>query len=144
MLTSLRSRVELIDERTQGDLPVRVLELEVSQAIEPLSLLSGGYRLVYNPAALVWHAHHADHAGVGLTAFLTKTVVDRPGRLLELSPLSRHGVVRVLDPRGGRGPTRSGGDWLARPSGLARAERRGMLYGPAGYLLSRRRTRLDG
>jgi GT2 family glycosyltransferase len=117
------------------------------------TVISAGYRLVYNPAALVWHAHHADYAalkrqaygyGVGLTAFLTKTVVDRPGRLLELARLSRHGVVRVLDPRAGRGPTSSGEDGLARPAGLARAERRGMLYGPAAYLRSRCRTRFDG
>ncbi len=65
-------------------------------------VISAGYRLVYNPAAFVMHAHHADYAalkhqaygyGVGLTAFLTKTVIDRPGRLLELARLSRHGVA---------------------------------------------------
>jgi GT2 family glycosyltransferase len=116
-------------------------------------VVSDGYRLVYNPASLVLHAHHADYAalerqaygyGVGLTAFLTKTVVDRPGRILELARLSRHGVARVLDPRSGKASTNSGGEQIATPAGLARAERRGMLHGPFAYLRSRRRIRLDG
>jgi O-antigen biosynthesis protein len=116
-------------------------------------VIASGYRLVYNPGALLWHAHHADYAalerqaygyGVGLTAFLTKTVVDRPERVFELAWLSRHGVARVLDPRGGRTPVSAGADALEWPAGLARAERRGMLYGPAAYLRSRRRTRVGG
>ena len=116
------------------------------------AVISAGYRVVYNPAAFVMHAHHADYAalkrqaygyGVGLTAFLTKTVIDRPGRLLELARLSRHGVARVLDPRGGRSRMSCGGDERAWPAGLARAERQGMVYGPAAYLRSRRRTRSD-
>jgi glycosyltransferase involved in cell wall biosynthesis len=117
------------------------------------TVISSGHRLVYNPAALLWHAHHADYAalerqaygyGVGLTAFLTKAVVDRPERLFELAWLSRHGLARVLDPRGGRTAVSSGEVELDWPAGLARAERRGMLYGPAAYLRSRRRTRLGG
>lgn len=114
------------------------------------AVVSAGYRLVYRPAAFVRHAHHADYAalerqaygyGVGLTAFLTKTIVDRPGRLLELARLSRHGVTRVLDPRGGRDA--AGGAPVIRPAGLVRAERRGMLHGPAAYVRSRHRTRVD-
>jgi len=113
------------------------------------AVVSAGYRLVYRPAAFVRHAHHADYAalerqaygyGVGLTAFLTKAVVDRPGRLLELARLSRHGVARVLDPRGGREAAGADGARLDRPPGLVRAERRGMLHGPAAYVRSRHRT----
>jgi GT2 family glycosyltransferase len=116
------------------------------------TIVSAGYRLVYRPAAFVRHAHHADYAalerqaygyGVGLTAFLTKTVVDRPGRLLELARLSRYGVARVLDPRGGRDAAAAGAARVDRPAGLVRAERRGMLHGPAAYVRSRHRTRAD-
>jgi GT2 family glycosyltransferase len=116
------------------------------------TVVSAGYRLVYRPAAFVRHAHHAEYAalerqafgyGVGLTAFLTKAVVDRPGRLLELARLSRHGVARALDPRGGRDATIAGAARVDRPAGLIRAERRGMLHGPAAYVRSRHRTRVD-
>jgi GT2 family glycosyltransferase len=114
------------------------------------AVVAAGYRLVYQPGAVVRHAHHAEYAalerqaygyGVGLTAFLTKTVVDQPGRLLELARLSRHGMTRLLDPR--RQVTRAtgGAGAFSRPPGLVRAERRGMLYGPAAYLRSRQRTR---
>ncbi|HWE10034.1 MAG TPA: glycosyltransferase [Solirubrobacteraceae bacterium] len=114
------------------------------------TVISAGYRLVYQPAAFVRHAHHADPAalerqaygyGVGLTAFLTKAILDQPGRILELARLSPRGAARVLDPRGGRRARGSGGDGFEPPAHLTRAERRGMLYGPTAYLRSRRQAR---
>jgi GT2 family glycosyltransferase len=117
------------------------------------TVVSAGYRLAYNPAALVRHEHHAEYSalerqaygyGVGLTAFLTKAIIDRPERLLQIARLSRHGVVRVLDPRAGAIRRSSLPHEPRPPTGLVRAERRGMLYGPAAYLRSRRRVRRDG
>jgi GT2 family glycosyltransferase len=117
------------------------------------TVVSAGYRLVYQPRAFVRHAHHADQAalerqaygyGVGLTAFLTKTILDQPGRVLELARLSRHGIARALNPRGEAEGRSSGRDSFQPPSRLTRAERRGMLYGPTAYLRSRRRARAYG
>jgi hypothetical protein len=109
------------------------------------SVISAGHRLVYTPAAFVRHAHHADYEalrrqaygyGVGLTAYLTKTVIDRPGRALDLVRLGRQGIARARDPRAATKSTR--GD---RPADLARAERWGMVCGPAAYLRSCRQVR---
>lgn len=116
------------------------------------SVIAGGHRLVYNPAALVRHAHHADYEalrrqaygyGVGLTAYLTKTVVEQPGRALDLGRAARHGLRRARHPRAG---SRSAATTLPRPCppDLAWAERWGMLAGPSAYLRSRRQARRRG
>ncbi|MBV9229471.1 MAG: glycosyltransferase family 2 protein, partial [Chloroflexi bacterium] len=64
-----------------------------------------GYRLVYEPTALVRHPHYRDYAklkkvvynyGVGMTAYLTKAMLDRPSRLLELITKIPYGIYFVL------------------------------------------------
>jgi len=106
------------------------------------NVIASGHRLVYNPGAIVHHCHHAQYAalkrqafgyGVGLTAYLTKTVVDDPGRLRHLARLGREGLRRALDPRPATASAEEG-DW---PADLARAERLGMMLGPAAYTWSR-------
>jgi glycosyltransferase involved in cell wall biosynthesis len=106
------------------------------------TVIASGRRLVYNPGAVVRHHHHAEYGalkrqafnyGVGLTAYLTKTVVDEPGRLLKLARLGHMGFRRALDPRPGA-VSREERDW---PSNLARLERLGMIQGPGAYLWSR-------
>jgi hypothetical protein len=109
------------------------------------SAVSAGHRLVSNKPAFVRHPHRADFAapsdrygyGVGATAHLAKTVMDRPIRLVELDQLGRHGVTRVLDPRGAKRRANASLDQRGWPAGLARAERWGMLCGPAAYFRSR-------
>ena len=58
------------------------------------SILSGGYRLVYQPQGIVWHHHRRGEEGMrrqaycygmGLGAFLTKIVVDEPRRVFRLA-----------------------------------------------------------
>jgi GT2 family glycosyltransferase len=107
------------------------------------NVIASGARLVYNPAAIVHHAHHAEHSalrrqayayGVGLTAYLTSTLVARPERLLDFTRRAHHGLARARDPRGSDRTTVDATD-------LKWAERLGMLYGPAAYLRSRRRVR---
>ncbi|MDQ6805308.1 MAG: glycosyltransferase [Actinomycetota bacterium] len=109
------------------------------------TVIASGHRLVYNPSAVVHHRHHDDYEalrrqafnyGVGLTAFLTKTVVDDPARLFKLARLGRTGFRRALDPRPGAA-AREERNW---PADLARAERMGMIQGPAAYLWSRLRA----
>ncbi|GAA2005845.1 glycosyltransferase [Nakamurella flavida] len=54
-----------------------------------LRILQGGYTLAYEPAALVWHRHRSDMAGLrkqifgygsGLTAYVTKLLLDSRSR----------------------------------------------------------------
>jgi GT2 family glycosyltransferase len=106
-------------------------------------VLQHGHRLVYEPAAVVAHRHAREAAalpgqlygyGVGLTAYLTKCVLDRPrllpAALLRLPAAAAH----VLGRRSGRN-ARLPADF---PPDLLRAERRGMLAGPFAYVASRR------
>ena len=102
-----------------------------------------GHSLVYEPAALVLHYHHRTFEqlerqisgyGVGLGAFLTKVVVDRPITVLPLL-LRLFGGLRHL--RGMR-ETKSAGE-LGDPlfDGLRRRERLATLRGPMAYARSR-------
>jgi GT2 family glycosyltransferase len=115
-----------------------------------LSVISAGHRLVYNPAAFVRHAHHADREalrrqaygyGVGLTAYLTKAVLDRPRRAIALGRAAGPGIVRLRRLHANTQADDSGTDRRYRPSDLVWAERWGMVCGPAAYVRSRRQVR---
>jgi O-antigen biosynthesis protein len=109
-------------------------------------VLLRGYRLVYEPMAVVRHTHLRDPAalrrqvygyGVGLTAYLTKCFIDRPALL---APAARHlprAAAHVLSPESAKNVRRPD-DY---PSQLARLELLGMLAGPWAYAGSRRRAR---
>ncbi|MFF3719515.1 glycosyltransferase [Streptomyces prasinus] len=124
-------------------------------------VLAQGHRLHYTPRALVWHHHRETWAdletqafgyGAGLTAYLTAVLVDRPALLPAflarlprgLSHARGLSAVRETGDTGntGVGPAAPGGHdarsahpW---PRRLSRLQRRGMLYGPLGYLRARR------
>ncbi|MDQ6726861.1 MAG: glycosyltransferase family 2 protein [Actinomycetota bacterium] len=108
-------------------------------------VLAAGHRLVYEPAAIVHHSYHRDDRavrrvaygyGVGLGAYLAKTVIDEPGRVADVVPRLPAGVLRGLQMRRASAP---GG---ARcPRHLVALERLGMLCGPMSYLASRRAER---
>ncbi|MFB8247646.1 glycosyltransferase [Streptomyces sp. NPDC055952] len=119
-------------------------------------VLAEGHRLHYTPYALVWHHHRetwrdletqAYGYGAGLTAYLTAVLVNRPGLLPAfLARLPRglahaHALTAVREAPGGGTP----GDHDVRthpwPRRLSRLQRRGMLYGPVGYLRARRALR---
>ena len=110
-----------------------------------------GHRLVYEPAAVVFHHHHRSIEqldrqvrgyGVGLGAFLTKVVIDRPGAVpalaVRLGPGLRHAhaMRRSSNPPG---PSVSD----HRLAKLRRAERLATLAGPWAYLRSRRQVRRE-
>ncbi|MFJ1648875.1 glycosyltransferase [Streptomyces sp. NPDC088258] len=127
-------------------------------------VLTEGHRLLYTPDALVWHHHRetwqdlgnqAYGYGAGLTAYLTAILVRRPALL----PAFLAGLPRGLaharaitahraDDRAGSAP---GADRAVPgvhgayahpwPRALSRLERRGMLYGPVGYVRARGRMR---
>jgi O-antigen biosynthesis protein len=108
-------------------------------------IIAGGYTLAYQPTALVRHRHRRElealgrqmyDYGAGLSAYLTKLVVDRPGRLFDIARRAPRGAAHAFGARSGGRAWESG---LSRD--LARLERRGMLAGPAGYLIERSRRR---
>ncbi|MER7480475.1 glycosyltransferase [Streptomyces sp. NPDC126510] len=122
-------------------------------------VLAQGHRLRYTPYALVWHHHRetwrdletqAYGYGAGLTAYLTAVLVNRPALLPAFLARLPRGLahartltaVRATDGADGAGTP---GDHDARthpwPRRLSRLQRRGMLYGPAGYLKARRALR---
>ena len=103
-------------------------------------VLLAGYRIAYEPAALVRHDHYPDSDGlrrqlhgygVGLTAYYTALLRHRPGALPAL--------VRLLPAAAGY--LRGAGQSLPGPlpAEFRRAQLRGMLTGPAAYLRSVRR-----
>jgi hypothetical protein len=109
-------------------------------------VVAAGHTLVYEPAAIVHHRHRPGYAslcaqsfgyGVGLTAYLTKTIVDEPRRSLDLARRAPAGAVHAFAPRA---PANT-----RRPPGLAQVlatlECAGSAYGPIAYLRARRMLR---
>lgn len=105
-------------------------------------ILRAGRSVVYEPSAIVWHVHRAGSRaqrrqlfsyGAGLTAFLSKYVVD---------PRTTREILSRL-PEGGRRMTRlwSSAEITGRaPPVLIAAEALGMVAGPLAYLRGRRRV----
>jgi GT2 family glycosyltransferase len=107
-------------------------------------VLRAGRSLAYEPSAVVWHFHRHDARalrrqlfsyGVGLTAFLTKYLVDTgtTREILRRIPDGVHRLLRMWSPtamHGRRAPTR-----------LVLTEAFGMVAGPLAYARGRRRGR---
>jgi cellulose synthase/poly-beta-1,6-N-acetylglucosamine synthase-like glycosyltransferase len=109
-------------------------------------IIAHGYTLVYEPSAIVYHRHRRDYAGLqqqafgygaGLTAYLTHTVLERPGRLWELIARLPYGLYFTFSTQSPHNLKKRAG----YPKELTARERRGMLYGPFAYLRSRWHTR---
>ncbi|HYB87565.1 MAG TPA: glycosyltransferase [Streptosporangiaceae bacterium] len=110
------------------------------------AVLAAGRRLAYQPGALVWHRHRRDAAsltdqaygyGVGLGAYVASILADHPsviGRAVRLAPAGLAYVLHQDSPRNAG----LAGIW---PRHLVRLERRGMLFGPLAYGVSRWRSR---
>ena len=115
-----------------------------------------GHHLVYQPEALVWH-HHRERPedldnqafgyGAGLGAYLAAAVAREPRMLPALLRRLPGGIRYALHNTGARpGPgadpagtaPAAAGPAHAWPERLSRLQRRGLLYGPVGYLRSRR------
>jgi GT2 family glycosyltransferase len=119
-----------------------------------LRVLAAGHALVYQPEALVWH-HHRERQedleaqafgyGAGLGAYLTAAVAREPRLLPALLRRLPGGVRYALTRTAARPPDAATGEAVpgghAWPAHLSRLERRGLLYGPVGYLRSRLRVR---
>jgi glycosyltransferase involved in cell wall biosynthesis len=108
------------------------------------SVIIRGYRLVYQPTSLLYHQHRRNQAtlqkqiysyGIGLTAHITKAIIDRPLLLFDfinkcVCSLFYLAYVRLF---------KSDGEIVAYPfpSELKRLEWKGRLRGPLAYVQSR-------
>jgi len=107
-----------------------------------LRVLLSGRRIVHEPAAIVWHAHPRDYAeledrvfgyGVGLTATLTRALIDNPKLFVDLLRKLPGGVSFALAKDSEKNAGRQG-DF---PRQLTWRELGGIAYGPAAYARSR-------
>ncbi len=105
-------------------------------------VVTRGYRLVYEPGAVVHHFHRRSYEGfrkqvygygVGLTAYLTKVLLDQPALVLKILGRLPSGMVYLLSSRSNKNQTKLP-DY---PRELDFLERLGMLTGPLAYLRSR-------
>lgn len=105
-------------------------------------VITEGYTLVYEPAAIVHHTHYRDYSalqrqvkgyGVGLTAFLTKALLDQPHLMLDLITKLPRGLAYALRADSGKN-RKKGADY---PEELTALERHGMIAGPAAFVRSR-------
>ncbi|MFH9890938.1 glycosyltransferase family 2 protein [Streptomyces luteogriseus] len=108
-------------------------------------VLTAGHVLAYQPGAIVWHRHRrtqdaldaqAFGYGAGLGAYLTGALAHDPRMIPALLRRLPRGVRYAV-----ARPHREPGTDDARSRRLARRELAGLLYGPIGYLRSRRRNR---
>ncbi len=109
-----------------------------------LRTILNGHQIVYEPRAVVHHAHRPDYAalrrqvysyGVGLTAYYLKTLHDDPRRLLDFGRRLPEGLRWMRNPDAHVNQHKRD-DY---PPELGRLELRGMMYGPLAYVRSRRR-----
>jgi GT2 family glycosyltransferase len=105
-------------------------------------VITSGYRLVYEPASLMYHSHrreyiqlrkHLYYCGIGLMAYLTKVILDNPLLLFDLIVKVPYGLFFILSSRSPKNSNKS----KYYPKELTTIERKGMLYGPFAYMRSR-------
>ncbi len=107
-----------------------------------------GYRLVYEPASLLYHLHRRDYAhlrkqiyyySVSFTAYLTKCLLDDPRLVFDFIGKFLCGLFFLLQARllKQKGKTTGYPKTTYYPKELTLTERKGMLYGPLAYVLSR-------
>ncbi|MCX3288999.1 glycosyltransferase [Streptomyces sp. NEAU-H22] len=107
-------------------------------------VLTTGHTLAYRPDAIVWHRHRraqdaldaqAFGYGAGLGAYLTGALARDPRLIPALLRRLPRGIRYALAQNQRKAQADS-----ARSRRLARLELGGLLYGPFGYLRSRRRN----
>ena len=111
-------------------------------------LLLAGYTIAYRPSALVWHTDRADltdlvkqmqSLGTSLTAYYTSMIVRDPRLITKLIALLPQAI---RDLRGASGSVRTATMSPSFPNELMQSNRRGMMFGPIGYLRGRWRRRV--
>jgi glycosyltransferase involved in cell wall biosynthesis len=106
-----------------------------------VDVLLDGWRLAYEPRAIVRHFHRRRMRdlqrqlfgyGCGLSAYLTRTAVRHPGQLASMVRRTIPGLGRLLDPRSPKN-ARKGRDY---PTRLTLLELAGFAWGPFAYACS--------
>lgn len=101
-----------------------------------------GHTLIYEPGALAHHTHRREYValqeqlytyGMALTAYLTKSMIDRPYLLFDFLSKIPYGLFYALSSHSPRNAKKS----PAYPKALTNAERKGSLIGPFIYLYKR-------
>jgi hypothetical protein len=104
-----------------------------------LKVLFAGGRIVYEPAALVWHRHPRDYAalrrtmftyGAGLSGLMTKWALSRPATAAQIARRLPAAARLALDPRS----RKNAGKRPGYPRELTRRELTGLAAGPALFL----------
>jgi GT2 family glycosyltransferase len=108
-----------------------------------------GRQVVHEPAAMVWHAHPREYGmlrrrmwgyGLGISACVTKSVVDNPRLLPTFLRKLPRGLVFALSPKSDKNKQRQD-DY---PRELIRLELAGLICGPFAYARSRGQQRRLG
>jgi glycosyltransferase involved in cell wall biosynthesis len=108
-------------------------------------VISKGYSLVFQPAALVRHFHYREYEGlnrqlygygVGLTAFYSRCLICNPLNIVDLVRIIPKALDYFLNPHSSRHERMS-----SFPKDLTKSQFRGMIYGPVAYLRSRLQAR---
>jgi glycosyltransferase involved in cell wall biosynthesis len=109
-----------------------------------LRTILSGQTIVYEPRALVYHAHRPDYNalrrqvyayGAGLVAYYLKTLLARPRLVLDFARALPAGLRFMFSSESHINQHKES-DY---PSELTWLERRGFLYGPLAYARSRRK-----
>lgn len=110
------------------------------------AIVQAGHKLVFEPGAFVYHAEELDYDalekrayayGVGLTAYLTKSLLDNPKLVLDFARQMPRGVYLTLAP----GSPKHASKDSSFPRELNRSELKGMFLGPLAYGWGRLRGR---
>jgi glycosyltransferase involved in cell wall biosynthesis len=105
-----------------------------------------GFKIVYEPGAIVHHEHRRTYAelrhqlyrhGLGLGVYLTRCLVTQPGRILDFARVVPRGVYYGFSPTSWRNSGKS----ESFPKELTWAELRGVTVGPFAYLKNLTKTK---
>jgi len=104
-------------------------------------VVARGYTLVYEPTSVVYHLNRRDYKalsrqiynyGIGMTAYLTRSLLDNPRLLFDFIPKTMVAFVRPLVGKA----TRRDEPVDSYPRELTVLKLKGMLYGPLAYIQS--------
>lgn len=106
-------------------------------------VLVRGYQVVYQPTAMVYHTHRREYPalqhqifsyGQGLTAYLTRCVIEHPRCLVTLAERLPLAAWYAFSPNSAKNERK-----MSYPAELNLVELKGMALGPAAYLRGRLR-----
>lgn len=116
-------------------------EISISQADDIsmfVKVITNGYRIIYEPNALVHHKHRRDYEGlkrqifnygIGLSIFIIHLVISDWLWLIKISPRIPAGIWHMLNPRSYKNKNKQRG----YPAELTWLERKGLIKGPFQY-----------